>query len=657
MDNKCSVLIVDDDDNIRKLLSRELKRAGYKCFTAVNGKEGLDSLRKEKCEILITDISMPVMDGLGLLAAIKEEKIDIVPLLFTVHGEISNIVDAMNYGAFDFIQKPSEIDIILSAVDRAALHYYLKTQASEMEKAAREWETTFDFSPDVMIVTDLEGKIIRCNKAAADIVGLEKEKLINNGCEIVLCRNNDDLDICPFRECIKKGVNTSAEYHIWDGIFEISSTFLKDSMRKEFGVMFIARNVTERKTVENQLKKSETRYRALYDSSSIPVLLLDEKGVFDCNSATLKMFGYENVEQIRGLQLYELTPVRQPDGAESSKLAKNMISEAMNKGVCRFEWVLKKTDDVEFPSEVLLNAIIIEGKDVLQAMITDITYRRELEAQLVHAQKMESIGQLAAGIAHEINTPTQYVGDTIYFINDAYNDIKRLIDKFIELKDAVKEDKNPKDMISEIDEISEEIEMDYLAEEIPLGIQRMQEGVERIAKIVRAMKEFSHPGSEEKTAIDINKAIESTITIARNEWKYVSDVETDFDENLPLVPCLPGDFNQVILNLIVNASHAIEDVIDESKFEKGKITISTRRIGEEVEIRVADTGSGIPRKVQDRIFDPFFTTKKIGKGTGQGLAIAHSVIVNKHRGKLTFETTEGKGTTFIIALPIDYSDF
>ncbi|MBI3300896.1 MAG: HAMP domain-containing histidine kinase [Deltaproteobacteria bacterium] len=173
-----------------------------------------------------------------------------------------------------------------------------------------------------------------------------------------------------------------------------------------------------------------------------------------------------------------------------------------------------------------------------------------------------------------------------------------------------------------------------------------------MTKIVRAMKEFSHPGSEEKVETDLNRAIETTITVARNEWKYVAELATDLDSSLPPVPCLPGEFNQVILNLIINAAHAIAVVVSEGSTSKGTITVSTRHDGDWAEIRVSDTGTGIPEAIRAKIFAPFFTTKEVGKGTGQGLAIAHSVIVDKHKGTIGFETEVGRGTTFIIRLPL-----
>jgi len=167
------------------------------------------------------------------------------------------------------------------------------------------------------------------------------------------------------------------------------------------------------------------------------------------------------------------------------------------------------------------------------------------------------------------------------------------------------------------------------------------------------MKEFSHPGSREKAPTDINKAISTAITVCRNEWKYVAEVTTDLDPELPLVPCVSGEINQVLLNLIVNAAHAVADVVGEQPTEKGRITIGTRRVGNEAEITVKDTGCGIPEAARSRVFDPFFTTKEVGKGTGQGLAIARSVVVEKHGGRIYFETETGKGTTFVVRLPFE----
>lgn len=282
----------------------------------------------------------------------------------------------------------------------------------------------------------------------------------------------------------------------------------------------------------------------------------------------------------------------------------------------------------------------------------DITERKSLEGQLRQAQKLEAIGQLAAGIAHEINTPTQYVGDNTRFLKDSWDSIARLLELSRTIQQYARKGTVPNELLQEFEQLVDLSDLEYLLTEIPRAIEQSLDGVQRVAKIVTGMKEFSHPGTEEKRAIDINKAIESTITVARHEWKYVATVATDFDHDLPLVPCLIGEFNQVILNLIINAAHAIAVAVAEGLMEKGTITITTRREEQWAEIAVRDNGTGIAEDIRSRIFEPFFTTKEVGKGTGQGLALAHSVIVNRHQGQIWFESEIGKGTTFFVRLPL-----
>jgi len=285
-------------------------------------------------------------------------------------------------------------------------------------------------------------------------------------------------------------------------------------------------------------------------------------------------------------------------------------------------------------------------------MGADITDRKKLEAQLQQSQKMEAIGQLAAGIAHEINTPTQFVGDNTRFFQDSFGDLIDIIKVYQKLIEASKSGSLTEELIQTAEERIEEFDLEYLEEEIPVAIQHTLKGVGRIAKIVQAMKIFAHPGGEEKEPADINRSIEKTITISRNEWKYVAELITDFDESLPLVPCFQAELNQVILNLIVNAAHAIAEANKDNPTQMGKIRISTRCEDNWAKIYISDTGSGIPEEIRHKIFDLFFTTKEPGKGTGQGLAISHSVIVEKHKGTITLESREGKGTTFIISLPL-----
>jgi len=319
---------------------------------------------------------------------------------------------------------------------------------------------------------------------------------------------------------------------------------------------------------------------------------------------------------------------------------------------------VQKFDDVSIAPPAVLDLVsypvIDDGAiSAVVVAVNDVTEKKQLESQLIQAQRLESIGQLAAGIAHEINTPIQFVGDNISFLGMALSKLIKLLECYDELFRAAKEDNLAEELLDNVEATAKKVKVDYLLEEIPKAIEQSKEGVERIAKIVRAMKEFSHPGTEEKVFVDINHALENTINVSRNEWKYVADMTTEFDSALPQVPCLPGELNQVFLNIIINAAHAIGDVIGERAEDKGTITVSTRSAGDWAEVRISDTGAGIPKDVRTRIFDPFFTTKQVGRGSGQGLAIARSVVVDKHGGTISFKTEEGRGTTFVIRLPLE----
>lgn len=279
--------------------------------------------------------------------------------------------------------------------------------------------------------------------------------------------------------------------------------------------------------------------------------------------------------------------------------------------------------------------------------------RERVEAELRLAQKLKAIGRLASGIAHEINTPVQFIGDNAYFLGTAFEGLQTLLEEFSTLLTVVKDGQPCQEQVEAVERAVEDVELEYLSKHIPRAIEQTQEGIGMISKIVLAMKDFSHPGYEKKGPVDINHALESTITVARNEWKYIAEMECDLDSTIPLVSGLGAELNQVFLNILVNAAHAIRDMVADGANGKGTIRVSTRGNSSYVEIRIADTGSGIPESIRDRIFDPFFTTKEVGRGTGQGLAIARSVVVDKHDGEISVETENGQGTTFIIHLPAD----
>jgi signal transduction histidine kinase len=296
---------------------------------------------------------------------------------------------------------------------------------------------------------------------------------------------------------------------------------------------------------------------------------------------------------------------------------------------------------------------LVVGRAIEQRRL--LQEKQRMEKELAQAQRMQAIGQLAAGIAHEINTPTQYIGDNARFLKDAFAEVGGLLDSFEELLQAARSDAVSDDLLRQMEAKFRSADVSYWAREIPQAIQQSLEGVAHVASIVGAMKEFSHPGNGGKRNVDLNRVISGAITLCHAEWKYVAELVTDFDPELPAVCCVPTDINSVILNLVVNAAHAIAAVRGKGGSDKGTITVRTRLDGRYAEIRVEDSGGGIPAEIRSQVFDLFFTTKEVGQGTGQGLALTQAIVVDKHGGTIDFETEVGRGTTFIVRLPIEGS--
>lgn len=405
-----------------------------------------------------------------------------------------------------------------------------------------------------------------------------------------------------------------------------------------------------RKRAENALKVSEIRFQQAFDYAPIGICLASVEGRFQqVNLALCEMLGYTK-EELLNLSFFEVA-----DGHErlmSVERQNQLLAGEITSFQDEKRYFHKSGEPVLALTSVSLVKDVAGVPMYFIAQIQDVSEQKSMEDQLQRAQKLESIGQLAAGIAHEINTPTQYVGDNTRFLSDSFEGYASVLQMNAKLLEACKSECVTAELLSEMEKAIEDADIEYLTEEIPLAIDQALHGVDRISKIVQSMKEFAHPGSVDKKAADLNKAIESTITVASNEWRYVADLKTEFDPDLPALPCLVGEFNQVILNMIINASHAIADVVGDGSNGKGVITVTTTKVNDWAEIRIGDTGTGMPEGVRKKIFDPFFTTKEVGKGSGQGLAISHNVIVEKHKGTIEVESEIGKGTTFVIKLPI-----
>jgi two-component system NtrC family sensor kinase len=405
-----------------------------------------------------------------------------------------------------------------------------------------------------------------------------------------------------------------------------------------------------------QLRKSEEQFRLITENVADLIAIVDREGHRLYNSPSYeRLLGYTRDELNATLAFTQI----HPEDRDRVIAAARQVNEAGVGQVLEYRmqhkdgsWRTLESHGAPFRNTAgEIEGVLTVARDVTERKQADLE-RHAMEVQLRQAQKLESIGRLAAGIAHEINTPTQYIGDNARFIRDAFTDLAPVLQTPRQLLDAARENRLTPELLQSVEDLLQKADVDYIIAEVPKAIDQSLQGVDRVAKIVRAMKEFSHPGNTEKTQVDLNRCIESTVTVARNEWKYVADMVTDFDPDLPPVTCLPGEFNQVILNLIVNAAHAIGDTHREGSGPKGTITVTTKHDRGWVEIRIRDSGTGIPEAARGKIFDPFFTTKSVGKGTGQGLAIARSVIVDKHGGTICFETETGQGTVFILRIPV-----
>ena len=426
---------------------------------------------------------------------------------------------------------------------------------------------------------------------------------------------------------------------------------LRNEAGKISGTLGISWDITERRRAEEALRQEHVESELFINS--VPSILIGTNAALEIirwNLSAVRTFDLPK-SSVMGKPLYDCG-IKWLD-PETKKEMESWLSVQSPRRLDNIPF--EKNGDKSFLG-ITINSVNLKGEDAGGLLITgaDTTERKRLEMQLQQAQKMEGIGQLAAGIAHEINTPMQYIGDNVAFLKESWTTICDLTSMLKKIHQESSQAIISDTTITQLNEAINKTDLEFLLAEIPRAIQQSLDGVRCISNIVRAMKEFSHPGTSKKELADINKAIETTVTITRNEWKYVAKMTTCFDTTLCSVPCFIGELNQVIVNLIVNATHAIKEGSPDGK--KGSISITTRRVEDFAEISIGDSGAGIPERIRSRIFEPFFTTKGVGKGTGQGLALAHAIIAKKHGGSIWFESEEGKGTTFFLRLPLFTSD-
>jgi PAS domain S-box-containing protein len=535
---------------------------------------------------------------------------------------------------------------------RQKLEQEVAKRTKELEKAKNQWESTFDAVPDLISIVDQEFNIIRANQAMADRFQTTPKNLVGQKCYRLLHQSDQIPKNCPHLRMLKDHAHHIEEFSekSLNADLLLTASPLTDSKGKVYASVHVARDITALKEAHRRLSEQVDFMRTLVEAIPYPVFIKNTQGKFtDCNRAFAKMYAKKKSEII-GLNIFDLAPghLAEKHQQTDQELWENEEPQVYESSIISGE--NKKLD-------VIVNKAVFHDSENNPlgsvGVIVDITERKRMAAQLIKAQRLDAIGQLAAGIAHEINTPTQYIHNNIEFLREAFASINQTVGTTRQSAENISADTLSDNLSNNNEKTSSTNEAQVLYKDIKEALEGCLEGIERISAIVSSMRYFSHPGTDNKAPIDVNNALKHAITVSRNEWKYYADVKTQLDKDLPSLEGYAAPLNQAILNLIVNAAQAISQVLGESPRHKGLIYIKTKKMPNGIEIRITDNGPGIPQDILPKIFDPFFTTKEVGKGTGQGLALVNAIVVEKHGGNIEVETELGKGTSFIIQLPVE----
>ncbi|CDH44136.1 ATP-binding protein [Candidatus Contendibacter odensensis] len=589
--SSCSHILIIDDQPDNLLILEDLLGAAYAVHTANAGQEALDYLAAGgSADLILLDVVMSDLDGFEVCRRLKVDPATReIPVIFlTALNSIEAEEQGLSLGADDFIHKPFSPPVVLARVRN---HLELSRTNRLLRKHGE----------------DLERRV--AERAAA-------LQAANQQLHREISQREQTEDALRQSEARFQALLAMASDWFWEQDDQFRFTFFSDGLARV--------NIAADELL------GKTRWELSVDSGSADCTahraLLEAHQPFRDFEYRVKTASGEHWLSTNGQPLFDASG--RFVGYRGTTRDVTQRKQA--------EQTLTKAQENLAETNAKLNA--------------EIASRLHMELELRLAQKLEAVGQLAAGIAHEINTPIQYIGDSVHFLQTAFDDLQTLLDCYREGSAVLAQQPEQAGLAAAIQDAEEMADLEYLRENVPPAFERTLEGIGHVTGIVRAMKEFAHPDQREKSPGDLNKALLNTLIVARNEYKYVADVETQLGE-LPPVSCYLSDLNQVFLNLVVNAAHAIADVVRDSP-QRGRITLSTRLDGDQVEITIADTGGGIPAAIRDRVYDPFFTTKPVGQGSGQGLAIARSIVVDKHQGTLHFDSAPGQGTTFYIRLPV-----
>lgn len=664
MQRELRILIVEDSEDDHLIILRTLTRAGYVVSSRrVETREEMGvALVSQPWDLVISDYQVPGFGAASALATFKASGLDL-PFII-VSGKVGEVaaVTCLREGAHDFILKdgltrlPTAIERELGAARDRAQRREAKRQsralAIERDEARDRLQLVMDATLHPVMMLNEESRITQVNVSAERAFGYSSSELIGRPVDLLLPESLNFVSLAhlarsedaPHGATASEGLESSCRRR--DGSeFPAEITLVPfDADGRRF-VLITAVDVTERKRAEATLKENEERFRQIAEN-------IDEVfWIEDVRSSRLIYVSpaFEGIWGRPWNELYDdasdwwnsIHPEDRPRVVAEARLKYLRGDFDESYRIVRSDgstrWIRARTFPIRDAQERVCRIV---------GIASDLTEYRRLEHELLHAQKLESVGRLAAGIAHEINTPTQFVGDNLRFLREAFSGFETLADTALGLKHLV-DDEQIEVGLKNFETVWAEVDLDYLRNECPVALAQAIEGVDRIAGIVSALKNFSRADPVDASSVDINLVIRNAITVCRNEWESIAEIEEQLDEGSPIVQGFAQDLGQVVLNLVVNAAHAIREKND----GPGRITVRSRTDGTSVTIEVEDDGVGIPDAIKPRIFEQFFTTKAIGQGTGLGLSICHGIITHKHGGSMGFESTAGVGTTFRFVLP------
>ncbi len=660
-----AILHVEDCRIQRHLISRLAAAldADITLQTAGNLADALVLCAEGSFDAVLLDLMLPDSSGVETLRRLHDALPRVPIIVLTATDDRALALELLARGAQDYLLKnqvdgSSLLRSIRYAIERQRTALQLEQETARLRESEARLSWLFEHSPVPLIELDIgpglsflsvtaEGisaaaaqaflaaiRLAAANRAALGLVGADSMADLTCVGDLVPAASLPAFGRALAQ--LGRG-DTPAEHEALirrldgdDRSVRLGYALTADPGARGIRVMVSAMDLTAARKAELQIRLQAVALEA----TSYAVVITDVEGcILWVNPAFTDLTGYAREEAIGA------NPRILKSGTHDPAFYRSMWQDLRAGRLWEGEVVNRRKDGSFYSEHMTITPVRADGGEITHyiAIKFDISERKALEAKLMQSQKLESIGQLAAGVAHEINTPIQFIGDNLRFVKDAFAELLPPLAKLAHdahIAAAARQDAEAP--LGDLD-------LNYFRDEVPRAIADSLEGVEHVAKIVRSMKAFAHPGVNEMTSVDINGIVENAVTISRNEWKYIAELELQLAANLPPVPCLPGELGQVLLNMIVNATHAIETALGKDPPVKGSITISTLLRESSIEIRIADSGCGIPPEHRAKVFDLFFTTKDVGKGSGQGLAIAYSVVTEQHGGSLSFESEAGQG--------------